>query len=68
MKATHAYLGVKPCGCAVALACDDGDRHTANDVAGFIRSGYAVERVPIEDAAARIRRCTHLPAERGDHA
>lgn len=45
-KPTHVYVGKLACGCAVAVACDHGDRATADAVHEFIMDGYTVERVP----------------------
>lgn len=40
------YVGRKKCGCAVGIVTDLGDARTANAVAGFIKDGLAVNRVP----------------------
>ena len=48
---THVYTGKAKCGCIVAVVADmpDMPKETAKDVAEFIRGGYTVERVPVED-------------------
>lgn len=40
------YVGRKRCGCAVGIITDLGDERTANGVAGFIKDGLTVNRVP----------------------
>lgn len=45
MKGKFAYVGRKPCGCAVGVVTDLGDEYTANAVADFIASGLTVNRV-----------------------
>ena len=54
-----AYIGRKVCGCVVA-ACIDDKSHpedTAEDLARFVKSGYAVERVTSEQASQMIGKC-----------
>src|SRR5690606_17356187 len=54
-----AYIGRKSCGCVVA-ACIDDKSHpedTAEDLARFVKSGYAVERVTSERASQMIGKC-----------
>ncbi len=46
---THVYVGDKPCGCRVAAVIDRADSHTADSVAGFIKSGYSVQRLSLPD-------------------
>ena len=58
-KATHAYVGILPCGCCVAAVVDTGDKFTAKEVAGFIRRGDTVERQTIEWVRQNLHRCTH---------
>lgn len=48
-KATHVYIGRIKCGCVVAVVIDTMDKETGNDVAEFIASGYAIERMTFED-------------------
>ena len=62
-KATHAYVGILPCGCCVAAVVDTGDKFAAKDVAGFIRRGYTVERQPIEWVRQNLHRCIHQKAK-----
>lgn len=53
---SDCYIGIKPCKCVVAittgLAYD-----MASDVAQYIRQGYRVECVTIEEGKARLKRC-----------
>lgn len=55
------YLGVKPCGCAVAIMVDRPEyaKDTAKDIAKWIRDGWAVERVEIEQGRNRLHSCIH---------
>lgn len=62
VQPSHSYLGRKKCGCAVAIASDFGEAHTARMVAGFIRDGLTVERVLCSAAAELLKRCTHTSA------
>jgi hypothetical protein len=55
----YDYIGVKECGCVVAICHDLGDKETAKEVAELIRSGLHVERVPVAEAVRRFGRCTH---------
>lgn len=61
MSATHAYIGRNPeCGCVVAIVVDDPEyrKATAKDVSDFVKAGYAVERVSIEEGSRLIgHRC-----------
>lgn len=61
--ARFLYVGIKPCGCVVALAAIDPrwTKDTARYVAGWIRDGLAVERVPVGDERCQLRRCTCVP-------
>lgn len=62
MTATLDYLGVKPCGCAVAwISGDNIKRDTAREVAKWIRLDYDVQRVTTDDARTRLRQCVHGP-------
>jgi hypothetical protein len=49
--ATHFYLIRKACGCAIASIADIPEcrKWTAADLARYVRQGYAVERMPLED-------------------
>lgn len=55
-KATHAYIGVNQQGQARAIVCDDAgyEKDTAKLVAEWITMGRTVERLPIEEAKARL--------------
>ncbi len=59
---SHSYLGRKKCGCAVAIVSDCGDAYTARTVAGFIKDGLTIERVPCSAASELLKRCTHTGA------
>lgn len=56
---THAYIGRKSCGCAVAAAADipGMEKETAKSVASFIRDGYAVSRVLKEEVKDLFQTC-----------
>lgn len=58
---THAYLGIKKCGCfgfvggdKPVLAKDNG-----KDAAWIVRHGGTVERLPLEEAKARLAPLPH---------
>lgn len=59
MSITHCYIGRKSCGCVVAACVDDPQRPatTAEDVASFIKEGYAIERVGLDEDRHSIARC-----------
>ena len=44
-KEKFAYIGRKPCGCAVGIITDNGDQSTARQVSQFIRDGLTITRV-----------------------
>ena len=52
-------IGTKPCGCVVAFVADDPAyaKDTAECVAEFIRDGYTISRVPVDEVRAKICRC-----------
>jgi hypothetical protein len=58
-KATHVYVGRKPCGCIVAVVVDEPKypKDTGKDVAAFIRRGYTVERITLEELRGRKIGC-----------
>ena len=58
-EATHAYIGRKACGCAVAAAVDmpELQEETAKSVAEFIKGGLRVERIPLGDVGVQVKRC-----------
>jgi hypothetical protein len=43
-RPAYVYVGRLPCGCAVALVNDEGNKHTAKSVAEFIKEGLGVNR------------------------
>lgn len=55
-KHTHCYIGRKRCGCVTTIVVDEPEypKDTAKSVADFIRDGYAVERMTIEDGKAAL--------------
>ena len=61
MKPEYAYIGIKSCGCCVAATVDDPKYRdeVAKDISEFIKSGYYVERVKIDDAKIKLSRCIH---------
>jgi len=58
---THAYLGLKDCGCAVAAVVDEKNhqKDVAKSVANFIKDGLRIERVTIEEARETLHSCDH---------
>lgn len=58
---TYAYVGIKDCGCIVAAAVDvkAHSKDVAKSVADFIKDGLKVERVTVEEAREKLRRCKH---------
>lgn len=55
------YLGVKPCGCAVAWCSgDQKPRDVAQSVGQMIRDGMDVVRVTTEESRRRLGVCTHV--------
>lgn len=58
---TLCYVGVKPCGCAVAACVDRPEfaKDTAKTIARWIRDGLTVERKPVEWARANLFACKH---------
>ncbi len=61
---THCYVGSMACGCGVALVRDmpEYPKDTAADVAGLIRSGYTVQRLPHEEACEAFQvKCANYP-------
>ena len=43
-KPTHVYVGRKPCGCAVMVTYDLGDKETAKEVSNAIKKGLTIDR------------------------
>lgn len=59
-----AYTARKECGCMVAAAVDDNRdqvKTIANEVAGWIKEGYTVERVTCDYVRENWRTCTCFP-------
>lgn len=68
MPDDYAYVGISPCGCAPAVALDDGSNDLAKDIAEWIEMGRTIERMSVEDARARwTTDCPHDP-KWGRHA
>jgi hypothetical protein len=63
-KATHDYVARAACGCVVAICVDCKDVGTAQFVAGEIRKGHTVGRLPVAEAVAALRgdRCAEHAA------
>lgn len=55
MSATHAYVGRARCGHVFFMAVDDGYKSNAKDVAGVIRKGGTIERLPMEEARSAAK-------------
>ena len=56
------YIGTKPeCGCNVAVVVDEPQyaKETARDVADFIKRGYSVSHIEVEEGGVPIQRCPH---------
>ncbi len=59
---THCYVGIRSCGCRVAVIMDMPHNRTgtASTVADYIKSGYRIERESLEDFKANgMQRCSH---------
>lgn len=54
----YAYIGINADGLARAICHDDPQykRDTAKTVAEWIRMGRTIERLPVDDACARLRK------------
>ncbi len=61
----YAYIGRKPCGCVVAATVDSLEHaeDVAKDLVGWVRRGWAVERLPVTEAGALLKRCKCAPAK-----
>lgn len=59
VRGTHVYLGLKACGCGVAVVIDDemAREDLAETLAGYIREGLTIERVPIDGFMSRFKGC-----------
>lgn len=59
-EVAFAYIGIKPCGCVVAATIDSPENTgLADDVKEFIKSGYRLEHVTVEEARNRLHKCIH---------
>ena len=60
-EARFAYIGIKDCGCTVAVTVDTPEDKTsvAQDVSDFVKCGYTVQRVSVDEARARLQCCIH---------
>lgn len=65
---TRAYLGIKKCGCTVAIMCADASpgqsfsdhaKWVATELKAWERSGLTVELVATEEAKKRVAECEH---------
>jgi hypothetical protein len=63
-KPTHDYVGRKVCGCCVTLISDLGPE-CAHDIAGAIRAGLTIERVPREQLATIMAEPTFMACPHG---
>lgn len=64
---THDYVGRAACGCVYACGWDMGDKDTAQMVAGWVKQGLTIERMPVADAGAALKaglECQHERAEK----
>lgn len=62
---THVYIGKLKCGCVVSVCLDDAKhaRDTNKFIVGQTRSGYALERISIEDYRTKIKIGCKCPKE-----
>jgi hypothetical protein len=53
------YVGIKPCGCVTCATVDSPEhgKDVAKDVSRYIKDGLKVERIPVEEARTRLKRC-----------
>ena len=60
---THAYIGIKECGCVVACVVDSAEHimDVSTTIAGWGRHKPPLKpkRVTIEEARSMLARCTH---------
>lgn len=61
MKHELDFLGVTPCGCAVAwISAEHSTRsQVAKEIAQWILDGYRVERVTTDESRRRLMGCKH---------
>lgn len=65
--ATHAYIGKRACGCVLAVVIEipGEQKFTAKSVSEFIKDGYAVERVTVEESRKLlVARCPHTAVKK----
>lgn len=62
---TPCYVGVKACGCWVAVTVDIADEkeRTAKFVAQMIHDGLTVLHTTSDEVRSRFRRCVHEPQQ-----
>lgn len=62
----YAYIAIRHCGCCTGAVVDRPKRAnaTAREIAGYIRRGYAVERVAVEVARDRLGYCPHVEGQK----
>lgn len=60
----YGYIGVKPCGCAVAAIVDRPEykADVAKALRNWIKHDLTIERVTVEAARERLKQCPHKPA------
>jgi hypothetical protein len=63
----YAYIGKKPdCGCVVAIVCDFplvSRKDVGRCVAEFIKNGYEVTRIPLDEGSTLVGPCKHVAAQ-----
>lgn len=60
MKFTEAYIGVKDCGCCVAVAVKGVSReHDMMIEDEYEENGYTISIVPLDEARDRLTECKH---------
>ena len=59
MENKFAYVGTKPCGCTVAATVINPEwaKDTAKSVAQWIKDGYTVDKVSLEEVKIKLKSC-----------
>ncbi len=59
MNNIYVYIGIKQCGCVVRASCDtEKDKKcVANDIQQYVLDGLTIERVTLDEARKRLKRC-----------
>jgi len=59
MKTHDGYVGIKPCGCMVAVVVDNPRwiKDTARTIARFVRNGYRVEPAVLDEVRHKLGPC-----------